>query len=423
MGGFRASAPDDYTQGAGTRDPLSNFWYTDPDTAGAVTPDSALNFSAVYRAVTLLADDIAMLPLALYQRTGEDDGDKKRVRAHPVARLLSVRPNPWQTPFEFKELMAGWQLLRGNAYAAILPGPTSFAEALIPLRPDRMKVEQIDGYRMRYTFTKPDGSTLKLTQDEVLHLRAFTTDGLVGRSVVTHARTTIGLGTMAEQYGLSQFTRKPMMSGFLVAKNGQSEEDAAASAESMRAAFSGPAGWNAIATLNGDIDWKSVGMSNEDAEFLSTRKFQITDVARWFGVPPHMLGDLERATFSNIEHQGIDYTTHSLGPWLTRWEQTIARDLLLDVYGEDFFVEFVRDALLKGDTPTRFEAYSKATGGRPWMAPDEVRNRENLPELGGEASKLIDPLNMGDRGGARTPAQDAAVNRPPAPAQTSEQED
>ena len=389
------------------RPPWGDYWYTAAGAAAAksiagvhVTADTALTVGAVYRAVQLLAGDVAQLPLHIFERLS--DGGKRRADEHPLAALLSRQPNEWQTPFEFREMLTGHLLLRGNAYAEIVSGPRGFASALVPLHPAFMRVEQLTTRRLRYRYMPQDGSgERRYTQDEILHLRGLSSDGLVGLSPVTLARTTIELAMAAEEFGARQFGQKPTLSGLLKAAKPMTDEQRKSTAQSFRDAHSGPENWHSVAVLPPGLEWQSVGMSNEDAEFLATRKFEVAEIARWFGVPPHMLGDLDSAKFNTVEQQGIDYVTHSLGPWLVRWEQRIGRDLILDPLR--FFAEFIRDALLRGDTAARYAAYHTATGGRAWMSPDEVRARENLNLRGGDLDEVREGL------GSTQPRQDVGA--------------
>jgi len=384
------------------------FWYTDPGTGillhrHAVTAETALGFGPVFRAVSLLAGDVAQLPLIVYRRL--EEGGKERAPDHPLADLLAHQPNEWQTAFEFREMLTGHLLLRGNAYALIVPGPSGFVESLVPLHPGRMRVEQLASRRLRYRYAGPNGEE-RFNQDELLHLRGISSDGLVGLSPITLMRNAVALGLAAEEFGARQFTDKPLMSGVLKTPHQLTPEQITDTAQSFRAANTGAANWHGVAILQKGLEWQSVGMNNADAEFLATRKFEVTEIARWFGVPPHMLGDLDRSTNNNIEHQGIEYVTHSLGPWLSRWEGTIGRDLILD--RRTYFAEFLRDALMRGDTLSRYTAYKIATGGRAWASPDEVRERENMNLRGGDLDEIHEGL-----GSTRTegpPAQAAPGN-------------
>ncbi len=362
-------------------------------TAGvSVTPASALTVGAVYRAVNLLAGDIAQLPLKVFRRVGENE--KQPANDTPLAKVLREEPNAWQTSFEWREMMAGHVLLRGNAYSRIVSGRRGFVDQLVPLHPGRMTVNQLAGSgRLLYIYRDEAGTEHRWTQDEVFHVRGFSSDGITGLSPVTLARRTIGTAIASEQYAADAFGERPMVRGLLKHEDTVDEEAAKATAESFRTAFSSRDGLNRIPIMQGGLEWQSVGMSHEDAQFLETRQFEVTEVARWFGVPPHMIGDLSRATFSNIEHQGIDYVTHSLLPWLRRFEGRIKRDLILE---DAMYAEFLVDGLQRGDITSR----SRAQGlwlDKQVLTPNEVRAMEGLnPREGGD--EVIVPQGAATRG-------------------------
>jgi HK97 family phage portal protein len=374
-------------------DPASNFWYQDPawpDGSGvAVTPETALSSGAVFRATEIIANSVAQLPLVLYERLS--DGGRRRAAGEQLHRLLTIRPNVWQTPYEFRQMLTGHLVLRGNAYARIVPGAGGFADQLVPLHPGRMSVEQLDNLRLRYVYSPQNGARQTLTQDEVFHLRGFSVDGLVGVSRISLMRTAVGLSIAGERFGAAQFGRRPLMAGILKYPGRFKDEGAARRiGESFRQLTAGPSGWHGVPVLEEGLDWMSVGMTNTDAEFLATRKFQVNEIARWMGVPPHLLADLDRATFSNIEHQAIDFVTFSLVAWLEAWEGAIERDLVVEP--ERLQVEHDTRALLRGDTTARFNAYRVGTGGRAVISPDEAREWEGLERRGGDLDEIHEGL-------------------------------
>lgn len=382
--------------GAPRPGPLDDYWYrplTRPSAGMSVTPDSALGTSAVYRAVTLLAADLAGLPLHVYRRA---ERGKRRAADHYLEPILTGKPNPWQSQIGWREMVMGHLLLRGNAYNRIVPGTDAWIGGLVPMHPGRMRVEQLESGRLRYRYRRADGREEVLTQDEVWHLRGFSMDGICGIGLVELARLSIGLTMAAEEFGAQQFGKRPMISGVL-RHPGQfkDEETARRIGRSFQEAFGGPSAWHSVPVLEEGLEWQQVGMTNEDAQFLETRKFQVSDIARWFGVPPHMIGDLERATFSNIEHQSIDYVRHGLMHWLRRWESQIAADLILE---PEYFAEFKVAGLLRADTKTRAESYKIAIESG-WMTRNEVREAENLDPLPG-LDRPIMPLNMVEVGAA-----------------------
>lgn len=367
-----------------SRPPWDDWWYTAAGAASsrssagaAVTPEAAMTIGAVYRAVRLLSDDVAQLPLHLYaplpDRENGLPGGKMRLR-NSLADVLGRRPNARQTSYEFRQMLTAHLLLRGNGYARIVPGARGAVDQLLPINPTRVRVELADNGRKVFLVRVKEGGEERLSQDEVFHLCGFQSDPECpeGMSPVTFARTSFGLTIATEEFGARQFSQTPRPS-FMLEHPGRLDEEAAKRvAASFREAYSGPSGWGGTPLLEDGLKATPIGMSHDDAQYLQTRQFQVTDVARWFGVPPHMIGDLSRATFSNIEQQAIDYVTHSLMPWIVLWEQTIQRDLVLD----ESFPQFVLDGLLRGDAVSRAQTEQLYINMRA-TTPNEVRSRNN----------------------------------------------
>ncbi len=347
-----------------------------------VTPETAMMVAAVSAAVSLLSEALAQLPLHIYRRA---DAGKERQPEHSVALLLGNAPNTWQTGFEFRELMTACMLLWGNAYAiktTLRTGPRAGqARELLPVPPDRVRVEQAKDYSITYRIALPDAAELVLPQSAVFHLRDRTVDGVVGMSRLKSGRDSIGLAQTAEKWGAQLFGNGAQPSGLLTTDQNLAPEQMIKIKESWQSSHGGE---NALGTavIDGGLKWQSLAMNMDDAQFLETRKFQVAEVARLYRIPPHMIGDLEKATFSNIEQQSLEFVKYSLMPWVRRWEQAINRQLLGD--RREVFAEFLLDGLLRGDTLTRYQAYQIAiTNG--WMSPNEVRERENMnPRDGGD---------------------------------------
>lgn len=401
---------------AAAADPLDPKYYADPgsgfmypgggrSTGGmTVTPDTALTVGAVYRAVRLLADDVAQLPLHLFKLLPDREGGpggKERVR-DPIADVISKRPNERQTSFEFRRMLMAHALLRGNGYARIVPGARGAIDQLLPLNPAKTRAELLDNGRKLYLHRTKAGREERLTHDEVFHLCGFSTDpeSAEGMSVVSLARAAIGLTMSTEEFGARQFSQTPQMRTLLSHPAKLDDEVSKRIARTFREANSGPSGWGGVAVLEEGMTAVQVGMTNDDAQFLATRQFQVTDVARWFCVPPHKIGDLSRATFSNIEEENLNYLIHSLMPWLVLWEQSIERDLILD----DAFPQFSVDGLLRGDSLARAQAYQLYINMRA-MTPNEVRARENMnPVKGGDEMAMPQ--------GAPAPPSAEGIRRP-----------
>jgi len=348
----------------------------------SVNETTALQYSAVYAAIRLLSESVASLPLHTYQR---QETGKQRATEHPVARLLSSSVNPRMSSYSFRETIMGHVLTYGNGYAEIVRDGSGNPVELLIITPDRVTVKQDDNGAIYYLVDE----SLRLAADDVFHIAGLGFDGTVGYSPITLARQCIGLGLGAERFGGSFFGNSAKPAGVLSHPNRLSAEAAENLRNTWRNAYQGVDNAGRTAILEEGMSWQSLGISNDDAQYLETRQFQIVEIARWYGVPPHMIGSLDNATFSNIEHQGIEYVTYSLRPWLVRWEQEIKRKLFVD---DVYFSEFLVDGLLRGDTKTRYDGYkiARETG---WLSVNEIRALENLNNVEG-GDTYIQPMNM-----------------------------
>src|SRR3990172_5495312 len=390
--------------------PGDDFWYTPFVRASysgqTVTPETAMACSAVFAAVRAISEDVASLPLFIYQRRA--DGGKNRAPFHPLYDLLHNEPNRWQTAFEFREMMQGHVLLRGNAYAQIVQGPRGPVDQLVPLHPDRIKIDLSATGEIRYKVRRKDGTEYTLLDDEMFHLRGLSSDGITGLSVIALARESVGLALAAESYGGRFFSRGASPSGVLSTDQKLSPEAAERMAADWQKKHAGVDNAHKVVVLEEGLKWQQIGMTSEDAQFLETRIHQVQDVARWFRIPPHKIGELSRATFTNIEHQAIEYVVDTVRPWCVRWEQRISADLILNTAA--FFAQHNMDALLTGDTKSRYEAYGMGIRDG-WLSRNEVRvNDDRNPQPG--LDEYLSPLNMGSgqkpNGQARLLALEAA---------------
>lgn len=364
---------------------LRGLWR--PTKAGvAVTPDMALQVSTVYACVRVLAEDIAALPLILYRRL--PGGGKERAVDHPLYNVVRFRWSRLHTAYEAKEFLQGCLGLRGNAYALIVRSAVRReVREIIPIRPDRVTVQVDDDLTVRYRIS---GADREFTAREILHLRGLSTDGFRGLSPITVAREAIGLAIATQSHGAALFRNGARPGGVLEHPGKLSKEAAERLKASVEEAISGD-NLHRVLLLEEGLKWHQVGLSSEDAQFLETRKFQRQEIAAFYRMPLHKIGDLERSTFSNIEHQSLEYVTGTLLSWLVRWEQRCNESLLTDEEREDYFFEFLVDGLLRGDTKTRYEAYRMAILDG-WMSRNEVRERENLNPVPG-LDEFYQPLN------------------------------
>lgn len=402
------------TPQAGRPGPGEDYWYNPGNFAGSlqsaqaytgepINTDTALRVSAVYACIKVLAETLATLPLKIYRRTL---GGKQEAPGHPLYDLLHDQPNSWQTAFEFIELMMGHCALSGNAIARIVPGPRGAVESIEPLV-GRIKVEQRSDMRLRYTFTPVKGGQSETLQpDDVFHVRNWSADGLVGMSPIALARDTIGRAIAQHKYAGSLYKEGATPHGILSTEKKLGPIARQELAAEWKRGHQGPDKAGNVAVVDQGLDWKSTGMSAEDAQMIAAMKFSVSDIARIFRVPPHLIADLEKATYSNIEQQDIGLTKHTMGPWCKRWTSAIRRDLITDT--RTYFAEFNLDGLQAGDIKTRYLAHKSALGGVPFKTVNEVRKQENLNPIAG-GDELATPLNVtkpSDAGGPPPPDND-----------------
>lgn len=389
---------------AATPGPTDDFWYTAIDAMGAgrpVTPDAAMRVSAWYACMTVLTEDIASLPLILYERLA--GGGKDRAAAAPLSRTLRLTPNRLQTSFEWREMSQGHVMARGNAYSVIQPTIHGGIE-LVPLHPDRVKVS-VTPQRIRvYTYREAAGDERKFLDDEIFHLPGRDFDGVTGKSVMSSALDALAVAASAQRSATKMFDQGMKTPGVLQHPGPLSEEAHKRLREDFAQQNQGVANWHKPILLEDGMIWQSMSMTSQEAESSDRYKLSLEDIARFFRMPQHKIGILDRATFSNIEHMAIDYVVGTLRPWLVRWEQKIATDLISDARQ---FAEFLVDALLRGDVKSRWEAYNIARMIGAKNA-DEIRSLENENAIAdGSGQDYWRPMNMA-RAADPTPAQLAA---------------
>ncbi len=394
---FRASGDD--------RSAWGDFWF-EPVAARSVSglrvsPDASLRLSAVYACVRILSETMASLPIVLYRK--RPDGGKDRVTDHWLHPLLCRRPNRHQNPFEWREMLQGHLALRGNAYNQIITNPRGEVIELVPIHPDRVRIELLRSGEFRYRVSDRFGEETILPRGDVWHLRGLSSDGLVGMSPIELARESLGMALSAQEYGARFFANDAKPTGGWIEFPG-SFKDAEAKKifrESYQSAQSG-ANRGKVLVLENGMKFHEVGVTNKDAQFLELRKFQITDIARLFRVPPHMIADLDRATFSNIEQQSLEFVMHTMTPWAERWEASIGSELLLE--SDDLEVEFDFANLMRGDAASR-SAYYQSGIQNGWLTRNEARVAENLNPLDG-LDEPLRPLNMVEEGDAEEAGSD-----------------
>lgn len=354
-----------------------------------VTPESALQCSAFLACVRVISESVASLPLHLYRRL--PSGGKEKANEQPLYRMLHQQPNPWQTAMEFREQMTALYLMYGNSYAEIRPGPNSAVAQLWPLHPSRMEVERLEDGSLRYRYREPSGRTTIYTQNEIFHLRWLTTDGITGLQPSTLSRNAIGLAQALESHGSTYFGNGARPGIVLESDNPIPVEAAERLREQWERMHRGADRAFRTAVLPNGVKAHELSGSNEAAQFLETRQYQVVECCRAMRVPPHMIQDLTRSTYSNIEVQGTEFVQHCLLPHLKRWEAAISRDLIVD--DDTYFAEHSVTGLLRGDSAARAQWYT-AMLQCGVLSVNEIRELENLNPIGPEGDQRFMQMNM-----------------------------
>ena len=379
---------------AATFGPLEDFWYRDIGPASAsgvrINPETALAVSTVFACVRIISQTLAMLPLVVYQRL--PNGGKERASSHPLFDVLHSRPNVRQSSFQFREMLMGHVVLRGNAYARIVPGSRGFADQLVPLHPERVTPRLADNGGIQYEYRPLSGITEILLQDEVFHLSTLSDDGVQGLSLVTLAKDSFGLAAAVQNYANRFYSEGQRPAGVLKTPGHLSPEGHERLRTDWKERHGGLAGSQNIAILEDGLEWQALGLTNEDAQQLETRAFQVEEIASWFGVPLSLLQHTEKSTSwgTGITQLTLGFVQFTMQPWLIRWEQEISQDLIINK--DRFFAEFVLEGLLRGDPATRSSFYATMID-RGVYTRNEVRRLENLNPLPGLDDPLT-PLNM-----------------------------
>ena len=387
------------------------FYFGTSGAGKPVNATTAIQLSTVYACVRVISETVASLPLGVYEAT--DDGNLK-AGDHPLYHLLHDEPNAEMTSFVFREVMLAHLLLYGNSYSQIIRSGKNTVVGLYPLLPDHMDVDRDSKGNLTYTYTTSDGKTVVIKPQDILHIPGLGFDGIMGYSPIALEKNAIGLGIASEEYGSKFFSNGARPSGILTHPN--TVKNPKAVRESWNSAYGGSSNSNRVAILEEGMTFTPLSIPNNEAQFLETRKFQVDEICRIFRVPPHLVGNLEHATFSNIEHQSIDFAVHTIRPWLVRIEQSMNRALFTDQEKGRFYVQFNIDGLMRGDYKSRMEGYAIARQNG-WMSANDIRALENqnpIPKDEGGDAYLVNgnmiPITTAMK--AQTPAE---------PTQTAEQ--
>lgn len=355
-----------------------------------VNERTALQTTAVYACVRILSETIASLPLHVYRYT---EGGKAKDTEHVLYTLLHDEPNPDMTSFVFRETLMSHLLIWGNAYAQILRDRSGQVIGLYPLLPDQMSVHRSEKGKLFYVYNRyeednpnfQEKGSIVLSQEEVLHIPGLGFDGLIGYSPIALAKNAVGMTLACEEYGASFFGNGANPGGVL--EHPGILKDPGKVRDSWNAVYQGTRNAHKVAVLEEGMSYKQIGIPPEEAQFLETRKFQINEIARLFRIPPHMVGDLEKSSFSNIEQQSLEFVKYTLDPWVVRFEQALKKSLLLPEEKKTHFIKFNVDGLLRGDYQSRMNGYAIGRQNG-WLSTNDIRELEELnpipPEEGGD---------------------------------------
>ena len=371
-----------------------------------VNERTAMQTTAVYACVRILAETVASLPLHVYEYK---DGGKELVHDHPLYYLLHDEPNPEMTSFVFRETLMSHLLIWGNAYAQIVRDGSGRVLGLYPLLPNKMDVDRDNRGRIYYVYSRDtnenplfkDYGDIKLRAEDVLHIPGLGFDGLIGYSPIAMAKNAVGMTLACEEYGASFFANGANPGGVL--EHPGVLKDPSKVRESWNSVYRGTNNAHKIAVLEEGMKYQQIGIPPEEAQFLETRKFQINEIARLYRIPPHMVGDLEKSSFSNIEQQSLEFVKYTLDPWVIRWEQSLQKALLLPGEKNKYFIKLNVDGLLRGDYQSRMNGY--ATGRQNgWFSANDIREMENMNPISDEEGGNLYLIN-----GAMTKLADAGV--------------
>lgn len=396
--------------GAGDR-ALASLFGGGPVAAGVtVNEATALNLSAVWAAVSMIAGDVASLPFPTYKRL--PNGGRTRMQHHPLFAVLDSVANPEMTAMQARSTITASALLTGNGYAEIERDGMNRVRAIHPIESHRVTpFRDTDGV-LRYSVANHAKPDIVLDAYQIFHLRSpISRDGIVGLSIIERARESIGLGLAAERFGGSFFGNGSTFGGILSVNSPQplTEIQQKELRAGLDARHQGVDRAHKFLLLSGGVTYTKIGVSPNDAQFLETRLFQVAEIARWFGIPPTRLGDLSRATYSNSEQENLAYYQGCLRRWLTQWEQEVSLKLIAPSERSVMFAEHLIDAILRGDTATRYAAYFQGRQGG-WLSVNDIRRMENLDPIEG-GDTYLEPLNM-TPAGSRSSSDDRAL--PPA---------
>lgn len=404
LSGFFRSRDKPYDKAA---DAGYSFLFGGTTSGKPVNERTAMQTTAVYACVRILSETLASLPLHVYEY--REDGGKKLVHDHPLYYILHDEPNPEMTSFIFRETLMSHLLIWGNAYAQIIRDGAGRVLGLYPLLPDKMDVQRDEKGRIFYVYSRNSDENpmfkeyggIRLKAEEVLHIPGLGFDGLIGYSPIAMAKNAVGMTLACEEYGASFFANGANPGGVL--EHPGVLKDPAKVRESWNSVYRGVGNAHKVAVLEEGMKYQQIGIPPEEAQFLETRKFQINEIARLYRIPPHMVGDLEKSSFSNIEQQSLEFVKYTLDPWVVRWEQSLQRSLFLPDEKNRYFIKLNVDGLLRGDYKSRMDGYAIGRQNG-WFSSNDIREMENMNPISDEEGGNLYLVN-----GAMTKLADAGA--------------
>jgi HK97 family phage portal protein len=368
----------------------------------SVTQERALQHTTVYTCVKIVSESMASLPISVYRLKNKNGKTlKEKAYDHPLFNILHDEPNDDMTSFTWMQVILVYLLLRGNHYSQIIRNNAGSIVGIYPLAHDKMTVVRLDSGKIGYIYMSSTHGEVPLDASEVLHFIGMSLDGIVGMSAIAYNRNTIGMGITLEEFGSTLFKNGAYPSGVVSGEGVREMSDKAF--ERFKASFNdqyrGAENVGKTIVLEDGFKFTPITISNTDGQYLESRKFTKAEIAGMFGVPLHKINDLDKATFSNIEQQSLEFVTDALRPWTVRMEKEMKRKLFSPSEKKTLFIKFNMGALLRGDTESRYKAYESAITKGCWMTRNEARELEDLNPIDG-LDDMIVPLNFTKEGQA-----------------------
>ena len=379
---------------------LSSMFSATSTSGVKVSVDRALHHSTIYSCVNILSESLASLPLSVYEKTtkGEKNYNKKALK-HPLYNLLHDEPNDDMTSFTWIQVVMIHLLLRGNHYSQIIRNNAGHITGIYPLDPEKMKVVRLESGRIGYIYRHDSYGEVALENMEVLHFIGMTLDGIIGISPIEYNRNTIGSSIAMEEFGATLFKNGANPSGVVSGSKVGSMSDIAFDRfrKSFKENHQGLMNTGKPLILEDGFTFTPITISNRDGQYLENRKFSKAEEAAMYRIPLHMINELDKASFSNIEHQSMQFVVDAIRPWAVRIEKEIKRKCLTTKEKITHYIKFNLGALLRGDTKSRYEGYESAITKGCWMTRNEARELEDLNPIDG-LDEMIIPLNFGKEG-------------------------